>query len=80
MKTLKGSLVALVTPFLEDGRVNYTVLEELLDYHLSHQTDGIVLLGTTGEATTLTIEEQEEMVRLAVKNWPENSFDRRSRL
>lgn len=67
MKTLKGSLVALVTPFLEDGRVNYTVLEELLDYHLSHQTDGIVLLGTTGEATTLTIEEQEEMVRLAVK-------------
>lgn len=64
---IKGSIVALVTPFTEDGQVNYLVLEELIEYHIANQTDGIVLLGTTGEASTLSFEEEEEMVRFAVK-------------
>lgn len=64
---LKGSLVALVTPFNGDGSVNYQEFGNLLDYHINNQTDGIVILGTTAEASTLTFEEEEEMVLFAVK-------------
>lgn len=63
---LKGSIVALVTPFYEDGRVNYKKFVELLEFHLSHKTDGIVVLGTTGEASTLTQKEAEELIILSV--------------
>ena len=63
---LKGSLVALVTPFSEDGKVNFSKLKELLEYHLKNQTDGIVILGTTAEATTLSLEEQVEIIKLSV--------------
>lgn len=64
---LKGSLVALVTPFDESGEVNYEKLKELILYHLEHQTDGLVILGTTGEATTLTLDEKKKIVELTVK-------------
>ncbi len=64
---LKGSLVALVTPFDESGEVNYEKLKELILYHLEHQTDGFVILGTTGEATTLTLEEKKRIVEFTVK-------------
>ncbi|MDE6661079.1 MAG: 4-hydroxy-tetrahydrodipicolinate synthase [Anaeroplasmataceae bacterium] len=63
---LSGSLVALVTPFLENGEVNYEKLEELIEYHLNNQTDGLVILGTTAEATTLSLEEQIRIVKLTV--------------
>ena len=56
---LKGSIVALVTPFNEDGSVNFNELGRLLDYHCENNTGGIVILGTTGEASTLTFEEEE---------------------
>lgn len=64
---LKGSYVALITPFLEDGSVNYDKLKELIEYHIKSQTDGIVLLGTTAEATTLSLEEQEKIVKYSLE-------------
>lgn len=64
---LKGSIVALITPFLEDGSINYPKLKELLEYHIQNHTDGIVLLGTTAEATTLSLEEQLEIIRYSVE-------------
>ncbi|MBQ9832735.1 MAG: 4-hydroxy-tetrahydrodipicolinate synthase [Clostridia bacterium] len=67
MKTLKGSIVALITPFNEDGSVNFSKLDELLDWHLSHKTDGLVILGTTGEASTTLHEEDDDICRFTVK-------------
>lgn len=64
---LKGSIVALVTPFNEDGSVNFNKLGELLEYHINNNTDGIVILGTTGEASTLSFEEESEIVEYSVK-------------
>ncbi|MDE7264071.1 MAG: 4-hydroxy-tetrahydrodipicolinate synthase [Anaeroplasmataceae bacterium] len=63
---LKGSIVALVTPFLEDGSINYPKLKELLEYHIQNHTDGIVLLGTTAEATTLLLEEQLKIIQFSI--------------
>lgn len=64
---LKGSYVALVTPFNEDGSVNYSKLKELIEWHIESKTDGIVLIGTTGEATTLSFEEQVEIVKIGIQ-------------
>ena len=64
---IKGSYVALITPFYSDGSVNYDKLRELIEYHISNKTDGIVLIGTTGEATTLSFEEQCEIVRFGLE-------------
>lgn len=64
---LKGSLVALVTPFNEDGSVNYDVLGELIEYHINNKTDGLVVLGTTGEASTMSFEEEVEVIKYSVK-------------
>lgn len=63
---LKGSYVALVTPFHTDGRINYSKLEELIEYHIKYDTDGIVVLGTTGEASTISFENQMEIVKFTV--------------
>ena len=64
---LRGSIVALVTPFKENGDVNYDELGRLLDYHCENNTDGIVILGTTGEASCLSFEEEAEIVKFSVK-------------
>lgn len=64
---LKGSIVALVTPFNEDGTVNFPKLGELIDYHINNNTDGIVILGTTGEASTISFEEEAEIVKYTVE-------------
>ncbi len=50
----KGSLVALVTPMLSDGSVDYTQLEALIDFHVEQGTDALVIAGTTGESATLS--------------------------
>ena len=63
---LKGSLVALVTPFNSDGSVNYNELERLLNWHCE-KSDGIVILGTTGESSTLNFEEEEKIVEFSAK-------------
>ena len=64
---LRGSIVALVTPFKENGDVDFDKLGELLDYHCDNNSGGIVILGTTGESSTLTFEEEEKMVEFSVK-------------
>lgn len=53
-----GSIVAIVTPLHPNGDVNYEKLTELLEWHIAHHTDGIVILGTTGEASTLSKDEK----------------------
>ena len=62
----KGSFVAIVTPFHEDGSVNFEKFIELCNWHIEQGTDGLVVLGTTGESSTMTHEEDEEVVRCAV--------------
>lgn len=64
---LKGSFVALITPFNQDESVNYDKLKELLEYHLKNNTDGLVILGTTAETETLSMEEQIKIVELTMK-------------
>lgn len=64
---LKGSIVALVTPFHEDNRIDYERLSELIEYHIQNETDGFVLLGTTGEASTLSLEEEVELLEFCFK-------------
>ncbi len=66
MKPIKGSIVALVTPFHEDGSVNFEKLKELLDWHIANSTDGILVLGTTGESSTMTHEEDDEVARVTI--------------
>lgn len=63
----KGSGVAIVTPFNPDLSVDYPTLETLLNWHVENQTDAIIITGTTGEATTLTYEEQLAVIAFAVK-------------
>jgi 4-hydroxy-tetrahydrodipicolinate synthase len=64
---LKGSIVALITPFHEDGSVNFEKLGELLEWHIANSTDGILVLGTTGESTTMTHEEDDAVVEFTLK-------------
>ena len=63
---LKGMGVALITPFKADGDVDYTALSRIVDYQLQNGTDYLVVLGTTAEAQTLTVEEQKEIVQYVV--------------
>ncbi len=62
----KGSCVALVTPFTQDG-VDFAKLEELIEWHISEGTDSILICGTTGEASTMPDEEHKEVIRFAVE-------------
>lgn len=64
---LKGSIVALITPMLEDGSVDYPALRKLIDWHIAEGTDCIGVVGTTGESPTVTIEEHCEIIRVAVE-------------
>ncbi|HJB05801.1 MAG TPA: 4-hydroxy-tetrahydrodipicolinate synthase [Candidatus Merdibacter merdigallinarum] len=68
MNPIKGSIVALVTPFHEDGSVNFEKLKELLDWHIAHGTDGILVLGTTGESSTMSHEEDDAVARLTIEH------------
>ncbi|WP_117235170.1 4-hydroxy-tetrahydrodipicolinate synthase [Vibrio maerlii] len=62
-----GSIVALVTPFNQDGEVDYDSLKKLVDFHVEAGTDGIVAVGTTGESATLTVEEHVKVVTKVVE-------------
>ena len=63
----KGSLVALVTPFDSDNRVDYACLKRLIDFHVDQGTNGLVIAGTTGEAATLTRAEHAELIARSVE-------------
>ena len=62
----KGSLVAIVTPMFEDGRLDIPSLNSLIDYHIDQGTDGIVIVGTTGESPTVDFEEHCLLIKTAV--------------
>ena len=67
MLELRGSYVALVTPFTADDTVNYPLIRELVDWHVEQGTDGLVPVGTTGESPTLTYEEHEKVIETVVQ-------------
>ncbi|CDU02429.1 dihydrodipicolinate synthase [Vibrio coralliirubri] len=62
-----GSIVALVTPFNTDGEVDFDSLKKLVDHHVAAGSDGLVAVGTTGESSTLTIEEHVKVVNKIVE-------------
>ncbi|TEA80009.1 4-hydroxy-tetrahydrodipicolinate synthase [Allopusillimonas ginsengisoli] len=64
----RGSIPALVTPMHEDGSVDVTTFQALLDWHVSEGSDAVVVAGTTGEASTLGIEEQFDLVKTACRH------------
>lgn len=68
MAIFKGAAVAIVTPFLDNGEINYPKLSELLDYQIENGTDAIVICGTTGESSTLSHEEHLEAIRFTVEH------------
>jgi 4-hydroxy-tetrahydrodipicolinate synthase len=65
---IKGSIVAIVTPMFEDGSLDKDSLRKLLDWHVAEGTDGIVIVGTTGESATVSPEEHCELIRLTVEH------------
>ena len=58
----RGSWVALITPMVEAGRIDYDSLKRLVDFHLQNGTQGLVIMGTTGEAATISFAEQLEVI------------------
>lgn len=65
MSIFKGSAVAIVTPFNDTG-VNYNKLKDLIEWHIQEGTDAIVICGTTGEASTMSIEERRKSIKFTV--------------
>lgn len=63
MAIFEGAGVALITPFKENGEVNYEKLEELIEEQIAGKTDSIIVCGTTGEASTMSHEEHLEVIR-----------------
>ena len=68
MTPIVGSIVALVTPMLEDGSVDYAGLRKLIDWHIAEGTDCIGVVGTTGESPTVSVEEHCEIIRVSVEH------------
>ncbi len=66
-RRLTGSIVALITPFLPDGAVDYPALKKLIDWHIAEGTDCIGVVGTTGESPTVSVEEHCEIIRVSVE-------------
>lgn len=62
-----GSIVALVTPMLEDGTIDWHALESLIEWHIASGTDAIVSVGTTGESATLSYDEHKAVTRFTVE-------------
>jgi 4-hydroxy-tetrahydrodipicolinate synthase len=62
-RMIRGSIVALVTPMLADGRIDFPALRSLLDWHVSAGTAAVVAVGTTGESATLDVDEHLEVIR-----------------
>src|SRR3954454_8051795 len=69
---ITGSLVAIVTPMKsageEDAQLDYAAFRRLIDWHVEEGTDGIVVVGTTGESPTVDVDEHKELIRVAVQH------------
>jgi len=63
-----GSIVAIVTPMFDDGRIDFVSLRRLCDWHVEEGTHGIVIVGTSGESPTVNFEEHCELIRVAVEH------------
>lgn len=63
---IRGSIVALITPMLADGAVDYPALRKLIDWHIAQGTDCVCVVGTTGESPTVTVQEHCEIIRVSV--------------
>ena len=68
MTHLPGSLVAIVTPMKDDGALDLDAFRKLIDWHIAQGTDGIVVVGTTGESPTVDFEEHRLLIRTAVEH------------
>ena len=66
-RPLRGSIPALITPMLTDGKVDYPTLRKLIDWHVAEGTDAIVVVGTSGESPTMTVDEHCEIIRVSVE-------------
>ena len=71
-KTLKKTLfigcgTALVTPFTQDNKINFEELKKLLEFQVEQGTDSIIICGTTGEASTMSLEEKKQVIQFAVE-------------
>ncbi len=64
---IRGSIVALITPMLPDGKVDYPALRKLIDWHIAEGTDCIGVVGTTGESPTVSVDEHCEIIRVSVE-------------
>jgi len=64
----QGSMVALVTPMQPDGSLDYPAYRSLIDWHVAEGTDALVVVGTTGESPTVSMDEHAELIRVAVEH------------
>jgi 4-hydroxy-tetrahydrodipicolinate synthase len=67
-RPVTGSLVAIVTPMLDDGKLDMDALRALIDWHVAEGTAAIVIVGTTGESPTVTVDEHQALIRAAVEH------------
>lgn len=65
---IQGSIVAIVTPMHADGSLDLPGLRKLIDWHIAEGTDGIVIVGTTGESPTVSVDEHCELIQVAVEH------------
>jgi len=65
--SLKGSMVAIVTPMLPDGALDFPRLKSLIDWHVAEGTDAVVIVGTTGESPTVDFDEHHQLIAAAVE-------------
>ncbi|MDP1538376.1 MAG: 4-hydroxy-tetrahydrodipicolinate synthase [Burkholderiales bacterium] len=65
---VRGSMVAIVTPMAEDGALDLDAFRKLIDWHIAEGTDGIVVVGTTGESPTVDVEEHRLLIETAVQH------------
>jgi 4-hydroxy-tetrahydrodipicolinate synthase len=68
MATVNGSLVAILTPMHEDGSLDLDAFRRLIDWHIAEGSDGIVVVGTTGESPTVGFDEHHLLIRTAVEH------------
>ncbi len=68
MFAVTGSIVAIVTPMLPDGEIDWAAFDALIDWHIAERTDGIVVVGTTGESPTVSFEEHVALIERAVRH------------
>jgi 4-hydroxy-tetrahydrodipicolinate synthase len=65
---ITGSLVAVVTPMFADGSLDFAALRRLVDFHVAEKTDAIVIVGTSGESPTVSMNEHCELIRVTVEH------------